>query len=253
MPRGRLFVISGNICAGKSYVIRALGCEAFIEPSAQDNEYLDDFYSDPKRFAEVMQFYILHKRYKVLIQALYLVLQGEDVFLDRAIWDDFVFVWKNYEDGNFSSQALEEYVRLRDFLIEELHFPSAFIYLDVSVEECLRRNREMRQNKCESGLTADYLQGLQEGYEFIRREARAKNVPWFTIDWNNFGTADDIRNVVKDIEPYPDTVNWVKKINDSAWISSMEERILDVYETARQKVYPEMKEGKVDIQVPVEC
>lgn len=201
---GRLVVIAGNICAAKSTVTKELGFEQFLEPSAQDNEHLTDFYDNPALYAEVLQFYIFKKRFLALMKALVMVLMGYDVFIDRSIWDDFIFVNINFITGNFSKESFYDYCQLRQILIDGLKFPSAFVYLDVTVEECLRRNRELRQNACESGLTAEYLQGLEDGYKLIKEEALSMDIPWITLDWNNFGSVETIKEAIAKIENYPD-------------------------------------------------
>lgn len=233
---GRIIIIGGNICAGKSFVTKRLGYEEFVEPSADNNPWLAKFYADPKRYAEVVQNYILRERFKLLLKALSMVLMGFDVFVDRQVWDDAVFVTKNYEDGNYSDEGYRQYFEMRDFLIKELNFPSAFVYLDVSVDECLRRNKQMRQNACESGLTADYLQGLEEGYEKIRREAQSKGIPWIVLDWNAFGQPEEIVHAISKVKRYTSDAIWVNKIHDQDWVKMMMEKLDAFYESAVKKI-----------------
>jgi len=232
---GRLFVVAGNICAGKSTVVKELGCGEFIEPSAEDNEWLVRFYSDPKRYGEVMQYYLMQKRFSCLMRAFQRVLKGEDVYLDRAVWDDFVFVWKNFVDGCFSNEAFETYKEMRRMLVEELQFPSAFVYLDVTVTECLRRNREERQNACEGGLTPGYLHGLEKGYEIVMNEALDRGIPWFILDWNKFGTATEIRSVVQYTPRYTHDALWIQKVNDPEWVKKIEVTLDCYFEAAKKK------------------
>lgn len=232
---GRLFVIGGNICAGKSTVAEALGSGEFVEPSAENNKWLTKFYDNPLRYGEVMQFYILRKRFGSLIKAFQRVEKGEDVYLDRAVWDDFVFVWKNWVDGNFSDEALETYKQFRKILIDDLQFPSAFVYLDVKVLECLRRNREQRRNGCESGLTEEYLSGLEVGYEIVREEVTEYGIPWIVLNWNQFGSPSVIETAVRDVPRYEETATWISKVNDPGWITGIMAKLTRLYEAAKKK------------------
>lgn len=235
MSLGRLFVVGGNICAGKSTVVKALGSAEFVEPSAEDNKWLSKFYDDKPRYGEVMQFYILRKRFASLIKAFKRVANGDDVYLDRAVWDDFVFVWKNWVDGNFSDEALETYKEFRKILIDDLQFPSAFVYLDVKVLECLRRNREQRQNDCESGLTEEYLSGLEVGYDIVRKEVIQHGIPWIVLDWNKFGRCSDIETAISTVPHYEQSAAWISKINDPVWIEEIGTKLTCLYETAKKR------------------
>lgn len=232
---GRLFVVGGNICAGKSTVVKELGSAEFVEPSAENNKWLAKFYEDKPRYGEVMQFYIMRKRFRSVIQAFGRVLTGDDVYLDRAVWDDFVFVWKNWIDGNFSDEALASYKELRTLLIDDLQFPSAFVYLDVKPLECLRRNREQRQNECESGLTEEYLVGLETGYGIVKNEAISKGIPWIELDWNKFGKSSDIQEAVHHVPHYDSTAKWIGKVQDVAWLIAVGEKLNTLYDAARRK------------------
>ena len=246
---GRLFVGAGNICAGKSHMTRALGFPQFVEPGEGTNPWLPKFYSDPKRYGEVMQAYILRQRFLMLMDALKLVLQGHDVYMDRQVWDDSVFVEANWKNGDYSQEGYEEYHELRNYLIEELQFPTAFVYLDVDVDECLRRNRQMRQNDCESGLTSTYLKLLEEGYKRVEFEAKQKQIPWFTLDWNHFGTLEKIIEAVEDCPHYTTEARWFKKLQEPQWVTTMLSRLDAFFEAAKEKSDNEYLKPEKNVEV----
>ena len=54
-----LVLVEGNISASKTTVVSGLdGCKAY-EPLESENEFLEKFYADPKRYAADMQYFTL--------------------------------------------------------------------------------------------------------------------------------------------------------------------------------------------------
>lgn len=235
MP-GRLVVVAGNICSGKSYLTRALGFPEYVEPGEGTNPWIAAFYADPVQYGEVMQFWILRYRLRTLLGALRRVEAGETVFLDRSIWDDWIFVRANRLLGSFGAEAAEAYERARALLLHDVPFPSAFVYLDASVGECLRRNRSMRQNDCESCLDAPYLTLLEEGYAKVRAEAEGRGVPWFVMPWEYFGTKDQVLRRLDGVPGYPADHPVFERLADPAWVGRVFRPVERLYARARAEL-----------------
>jgi deoxyadenosine kinase len=64
-----------------------LGLPVYYEPVA-DNEYLQDFYADIKKYSFAMQVYLLNRRFQ---QQQQIVWQGAGGVQDRTIYEDSVF------------------------------------------------------------------------------------------------------------------------------------------------------------------
>jgi deoxyadenosine kinase len=83
--------ISGLIGAGKTTLATALAKElnlpVYYEPVI-DNEYLSDFYGDPKKYSFALQIYLLNRRFR---QQQQIVWQGVGGVQDRTIYEDSVF------------------------------------------------------------------------------------------------------------------------------------------------------------------
>lgn len=79
------------IGAGKSTLAKSLadklGLPVYYEPVA-DNEYLQDFYTDIKKYSFAMQVYLLNRRFQ---QQQQIVWAGAGGVQDRTIYEDSVF------------------------------------------------------------------------------------------------------------------------------------------------------------------
>ena len=95
-----LIVVEGNISAGKTTLCEKLGYEmestkVFKEP-VSTNPYLTKFYAEPKKYALIMQLWLLRQRFETYLEAMRHVAEtGESVVLDRSLFSDWVFAEKN--------------------------------------------------------------------------------------------------------------------------------------------------------------
>src|SRR6187549_2536257 len=80
--------IVGNIGAGKttltSLLAKNYGWEALYE-AVDNNPYLEDFYSDMKRWSFNLQIYFLNSRYRQIID---IQKSGRNILQDRTIYED---------------------------------------------------------------------------------------------------------------------------------------------------------------------
>lgn len=148
-----VIVLAGFIGAGKStytkMLSKKLNSKAFYEP-VQDNPVLNDFYDNPERFAFLLQVFFLNKRFKSIKEAL----NDNNNVLDRSIYEDALFTYINYLQGNISKREMDIYVDLLNNMMEELDAlpkksPDLLIYLDGSFETMLshikKRGRDYEQ------------------------------------------------------------------------------------------------------------
>ena len=71
-----------------------------------------------------------------------------------------------------------------------LHRPDIIVYLDVEPEIALERIKQ-RSRGCETGITVEYLKSLKKGYEDWLEDISPR-IPVIKIDWNEFGTTDEV-------------------------------------------------------------
>ena len=103
--------ISGLIGAGKSTLAKSLAerldLPVHYEPVA-DNEYLEDFYGDIKKYSFPMQVYLLNRRFQ---QQQQIVWQGHGGVQDRTIYEDSVFARMLRNSGLMDERDYQTYCR----------------------------------------------------------------------------------------------------------------------------------------------
>ena len=187
--------ISGLIGAGKTTLAKALAKElnlpVFYEP-VTDNTYLQDFYTDMKKYSFGMQIFLLNKRFK---QQQQIVWSGTGGVQDRTIYEDSVFA-KMLRDGGFmDDRDYKTYLELFQNMSNFMKKPNIIVHLDLSPDESFKRI-QMRNRECESGITLEYLKGLHKAYDdFIKDIARI--IPVIKVDYRRFHTAEEMASVIK--------------------------------------------------------
>ena len=177
MSEDNFIGISGLIGAGKTTLAKALGkvlnLPVYYEPIIE-NEYLEDFYRDMKRYSFSFQIYLLNCRFRQHQQVLW---NGTGGIQDRTLYEDSIFAKVLYEDGNFMKKN------------------TLIIHLDCKPEESLERIKK-RARGCETGITLEYLQKLYDGYEeFIKQISKV--IPVLRINYSKFKTAEEMAEIIK--------------------------------------------------------
>jgi len=158
-------VLAGNIGAGKSTLVRMMcermGWEPYYEPVAE-NPYLQDFYSDMRRWAFQSQVFFLTYRaraHRALMDV------ARPVVQDRSFYEDAeVFAQALHRQGAMSDRDWETYRGLYRTLTTLLTPPDLVVYLRASVPT-LRARIALRGRDFESRITDDYLASLNSLYE----------------------------------------------------------------------------------------
>ncbi len=190
-----LFIgIAGMIGAGKSTLAEALGAhlgiDVYHEPVA-DNEYLSDFYRDTARYSFATQIYLLNRRFQ---QHQEIIWRGRSAVQDRTIYEDSIFAKMLVRLGLMEERDYRTYSQLFRHMSHFMCRPNMIIYLDVSPERSMERI-QTRSRGVESGISMAYLTALYEGYEEFIREI-SKMVPVIRVDYDRFGTAEEMAEVV---------------------------------------------------------
>lgn len=157
--------IVGNIGAGKTTLTKLLAGHLKWEPqyeAVDDNPYLEDFYSDMKRWSFNLQIYFLNSRFRHIVE---LQRKGANIIQDRTIYEDaYIFAENLYDMGLMSERDFRNYSNIFESIISYIKAPDLLIYLKASVPT-LVDNIQLRGREYESGIRLDYLSKLNEKYE----------------------------------------------------------------------------------------
>lgn len=157
--------IVGNIGAGKTTLTKLLANHLKWEPqfeAVDDNPYLEDFYSDMKRWAFNLQIFFLNSRFRHIVQ-----LQQKEINIiqDRTIYEDaYIFAENLYDMGLMSARDFENYSNIFESIITYIKPPDLLIYLRASVPT-LVENIQTRGREYEANIRLDYLSKLNAKYE----------------------------------------------------------------------------------------
>ncbi|MFP6685157.1 MAG: deoxynucleoside kinase, partial [Polyangiaceae bacterium] len=208
MSFDRVFIgIAGMIGAGKSTLATALGehmgIDVYYEP-VEDNEYLEDFYRDTARYAFQTQIYLLNRRFQ---QHQEIIWKGRSAVQDRTIYEDSVFAKMLVGIGLMDERDYRTYQALFNHMSNFMCRPNVIVYLDVSAERSMERIN-MRDRGVESGITLEYLEGLNRAYEeFITHIS--KSVPVIRVDYDRFVSVEQMAEVIQ--REYLDA-NFLRKV-----------------------------------------
>lgn len=157
--------IVGNIGAGKTTLTELLSSHFKYEPqfeAVDNNPYLEDFYSDMKRWSFNLQIFFLNSRFRHIVQ---LQERGIDMIQDRTIYEDaYIFAENLYDMGLMSARDFENYSNIFQSIIHYIKPPDLLIYLKASVPT-LVNNIQTRGRDYESGIRLDYLSKLNDKYD----------------------------------------------------------------------------------------
>jgi len=142
--------IVGNIGAGKTTLTELLAKNYGWDPlfeAADNNPYLEDFYSDMKRWSFNLQIYFLNSRYRQIIDIQQSV---HNIIQDRTIYEDaYIFAENLHDMGLMTTRDYQNYQS---------------IYLKASVPT-LVNNIQRRGREYETGIRLDYLSKLNDKYQ----------------------------------------------------------------------------------------
>jgi len=157
--------IVGNIGAGKTTLTELLAKNYGWPPlfeAVDNNPYLEDFYSDMKRWSFNLQIYFLNSRYRQIID---IQKDGNNIIQDRTIYEDaFIFAENLHDMGLMTTRDYQNYQSIFDNMTSYIKPPDLLIYLKASVPT-LVNNIQRRGREYETGIRLDYLSKLNEKYQ----------------------------------------------------------------------------------------
>jgi deoxyguanosine kinase len=158
----RHVAIDGPIGVGKTSLVEMLARRFHGTQVLEDveNPFLGDFYKKKKGSAFQTQLFFLLSRYQQQMEIAQIDLFTTLVVADYHFPKDKIFACLNLDDSE-----LLIYDRLYTLLADSVPKPDLVIYLQGSLETCLKRvKRRLKSN--EKGLTPEYLAQLIEAYNY---------------------------------------------------------------------------------------
>ena len=161
----KFIIVSGNIGSGKSSLTallsEQLGWKAFYEV-VENNPYLEDFYSDMKKWSFHLQVFFLSKRFK---HHQNIVKDPSSVVQDRSIYEDVdIFARNLYQQGLIDPRDYWNYSELFSMMVDFLSPPDLIVYLQSSIPT-LQRRIALRGRNYEKRISREYLEQLNQLYE----------------------------------------------------------------------------------------
>ncbi|RWY57041.1 deoxynucleoside kinase [Mucilaginibacter gilvus] len=193
--------IVGNIGAGKTTLTEMLAKNYGWEPlyeAVDNNPYLEDFYSEMKRWSFNLQIYFLNSRYRQIVE---IQRSGRNIIQDRTIYEDaYIFAENLHDMGLMTTRDYENYEAMFDNITEFIKPPDLLVYLKASVPT-LVNNIQRRGREYEIGIRIDYLSKLNEKYDkWIKNYKLGKLL---VLDKDNLDFAnktEDMATIVEKIE-----------------------------------------------------
>jgi len=162
-----------------------------------DNPFLPDFYKNKKGAAFQTQLFFLLSRYQQQREIAQIDLFSGLVVADYTFPKDKIFACLNLDDSE-----LLIYDKLYSLLSESVPKPDLVIYLQGSLETCLKRVKK-RNLGYEKSISTDYLRQLIEGYNYYFYHY--EETPLLVVDTNEI-------DFVNRPEHFDDLVEQIKKI-----------------------------------------
>jgi deoxyadenosine/deoxycytidine kinase len=158
----RHLAIDGPIGVGKTSLVELLARRFHGTKILEDvdNPFLPDFYKKKKGAAFQTQLFFLLSRYQQQREIAQIDLFTTLVVADYHFPKDKIFACLNLDDSE-----LMIYDRLYTLLSESVPRPDLVIYLQGSLETCLRRIKR-RAASYEKGIAGEYLAQLIEAYNY---------------------------------------------------------------------------------------
>lgn len=181
---GSLFVVEGHIGSGKStlgamltHYAHEAGLRAIFMPERFPEALLNQFIewqdahpaaaahvstADRNPYAFAFQMAMLDERQRTYLQAIDYAEKGYVVIIDRSLPGDYVFAAANRD-----SFTAEEWTQYEEKMhATDLLAPTAIVYLDASVDDCLRRIG-IRARGAENKYSRTYMDRVDTMYRHV--------------------------------------------------------------------------------------
>ncbi|MFI5165369.1 MAG: deoxynucleoside kinase [Thermoanaerobaculales bacterium] len=192
----RHLAVEGPIGVGKTSLVELLASRFEGVKILEDvaNPFLEPFYRGRQGAAFQVQLFFLLSRHQQHVELAQMELFTRLVVADYTMPKDRIFARMNLDDEEFRL-----YDRLYRLLTARLPKPDLVIYLEASVETCLKRIR-MRGREFERGMDPNYLVRLKDAYNaFFFRYADTPLLVVNTDEIDFVNNPEDFDNLVLQI------------------------------------------------------
>jgi deoxyadenosine/deoxycytidine kinase len=188
--------VEGPIGVGKTSLVELLASRFEGVKILEDvqNPFLEPFYRGKEGAAFQVQLFFLLSRHQQHVELSQMDLFTRFVVSDYTMPKDRIFARMNLDDEEFRL-----YDRLYRLLTARLPKPDLVIYLEASIEMCMRRIR-MRGRDFERGIDPAYLQKLKDAYNaFFFRYSETPLLVVNTDEIDFVNKAEDFENLIQQI------------------------------------------------------
>jgi len=192
----RHLAVEGPIGVGKTSLVELLASRFEGVKILEDvaNPFLEPFYRGRAGAAFQVQLFFLLSRHQQHVELAQMELFTRLVVADYTMPKDRIFARMNLDDEEFRL-----YDRLYRLLTARLPKPDLVIYLEASVETCMKRIR-MRGREFERGIDPNYLVRLKDAYNaFFFRYAETPLLVVNTDEIDFVNNPEDFDNLVSQI------------------------------------------------------
>ncbi len=156
--------IEGVIGAGKTSLAvklaKLLNAKTVLE-RFEENPFLEKFYDDIQQYAFQTQMFFLLSRYKQQQELAQIDLFEQTIVSDYMFEKDKIFAYLNLQDDE-----LRLYETLVGLLERTVAKPDIIVYLQCNVDN-LMTNIKKRGRKFERNISREYIQSLNEAYNYF--------------------------------------------------------------------------------------
>ncbi|MCL5267260.1 MAG: deoxynucleoside kinase [Bacteroidetes bacterium] len=156
--------IEGVIGAGKTSLTLKLSKFLNAKPvfeQFEENPFLDKFYDDIQHYAFQTQIFFLLSRYRQQQQMTQMDIFEQMIISDYMFEKDKIFAYLNLQDDE-----LRLYENLVSLLEKSVPKPDLVVYLQCNVDR-LMANIKKRGRKFERSISKEYIQSLNEAYNYF--------------------------------------------------------------------------------------
>lgn len=191
-----MVIIEGVVGVGKSTLLNYLEEKGFVpfrEPVV-DNPILDKFYYDRKRYSFPLQVFFLNRRFEHIKQAARI----ENAVMDRSIYGDAIFATLLNKNREMEDEEYNIYTELYTNMLEHVVPPKLMVYLEVSVDEAIRRIGK-RGRDYEQIVERAYWENLNAEYHDFFDQYTISPVLKINVDHLDFECSQSDRQYVLDL------------------------------------------------------
>ncbi|HEY9164997.1 MAG TPA: deoxynucleoside kinase [Candidatus Kryptonia bacterium] len=178
--------IEGVIGAGKTSLTlklaKYLNGKAVLE-KFEENPFLEKFYDDIEHYAFQTQIFFLLSRYRQQQELTQIDLFDQLIVSDYLFEKDKIFAYLNLQDDE-----LKLYESLAVLLEKTVPKPDLVVYLQCNVEH-LMTNIKKRGRKYERNISKEYIQSLNEAYNYFF--FRYKSAPLLIVNADQIDFVND--------------------------------------------------------------